>query len=122
MDAERHAPHGGFKLWYALLGSIAAWLIHLCFGAGFVQYTCNVPGTTWIQHVATAVCAAATVLAMVWSARLVREGGGADEESGTTWGRTRFLGVMGLLIGAIDLLLILGEGSVVVFVHRACGA
>jgi hypothetical protein len=113
-------PEGGFKVWFAVLGSIAAWLIHLSFVSSFVQYTCNVSGVVWVQHLVTAITAAVTVWTMVLSARLVREAGATDEAAGTPAGRTRFLGILGLLFGAIDLVLILTEGFYVILVHH-CG-
>ncbi len=119
-ERDPAVPEGGFKLWYAVLGSIAAWLIHLTFASSIVQYTCNVPGTLWYQYLATGLTAAATILAMVWSLELVRAGGDQDEAAGSKRGRTVFLGYLGLLFGAIDLALILAEGSYVFFVHRVC--
>ena len=105
------APHGGFRLWFAVFGGIAAWLAHLVFESSFTRHACNAHGTSWVQHVATGVTAAVTLLAMAWSYRLLRASGGADEDGGSAWDRTRFLALFGLITGAINLLLILFEGS-----------
>ena len=121
MNEQTHiVPEGGLKVWFAVLGSIAAWLVHLSFVSSFVQYTCNVSGVVWVQHLVTAITAGITLWAMALSLQMVREAGATDEEAGTPAGRTRFLGLLGLLFGAIDLLLILAEGFYVILVHR-CG-
>ena len=110
----------GVRVGYALSGGIAAWMAHLIFVSSFVRYTCTTHGVTWVQHLVTAITAGATLWAMALSLQMVREAGPTDEEAGTPAGRTRFLGLLGLLFGAIDLLLILAEGFYVILVHR-CG-
>ena len=59
--------------------------------------------------------AAATLLAM-WLCLGIMRAAGEDEESGTPAARTRFLGVFGLMTGAINLVLILLEGSYAWFI------
>jgi hypothetical protein len=121
MSVEAPAKEGlprllhGLKVWYAVVGGIGAWTVHMLFLSSFVQYTCNEGHVGWVHHVVTAVTAAATVLSMVLAWSLVREGADADEAAPSYEGRTRFLGMAGLLIGAINLALILLEGSYVFF-------
>jgi hypothetical protein len=115
--ASRRAPHGGFRLWFAVLGSIAAWLTHLIFESSFTRYTCNARGSSWAQHAATGVTAAITVLAIVWSLQLLRASTGSDEGGGSPWDRTRFLALFGLITGAVNLLLILFEGSYALLIN-----
>ena len=57
------------------------------------------------------------VIAMLLSLQLVRTTVGASEGDGTAEGRTMFVGLMGLLVGGVNLALILLEGSYVVFIH-----
>ena len=74
MNEQTHTvPEGGLKVWFAVLGSIAAWLVHLSFVSSFVQYTCNVSGVVWVQHLVTAITAGATLWAMALSLLMVRE-------------------------------------------------
>jgi len=109
-------PHG-FRVWFAVLGGIGAWMTHLTAESALARRTC-VSGQDWVLHVLTVVLALVTVSAMVVAARLrapvaarVPPHEGID---------LRFLGSMGLLIGAINLLLIVFEGALVFWVP-SCG-
>lgn len=115
-----HRPARGIRLWFAVLGGIAAWLVHLGFVSAFVQYTCNVHGTVWVQHAVTAVTAVITLLAMALAFEYARAGTDALDAD-THSAQLRFLGLFGLIVGAINLALILLEGSYVIFLtpcHR----
>lgn len=108
-------------VWYALLGSIGAWTIHLVLFASFVGFSCNEEGSTWVMHLATAVTLAMTVLAMVLCRRMMR-GAEGDESSDEEGGRAQFLGRLGLIIGASNFALIaLEEIYLVVLNSRRCG-
>jgi membrane protein implicated in regulation of membrane protease activity len=114
------AVRAAVTLWYALLGGIAAWTIHLLFAASFVRYTCNDPSANWAMHAVTAVTLAMTVLAMVLSWRLARRG--RDESSDRNGGPTRFIGRLGLVVGASNFALIaLEELYIVELASRRCG-
>jgi hypothetical protein len=117
LTTRSHAPRGGFRLWFAVFGSIAAWLAHLIFESSFTRLACNARGSSWAQHAATGATAAITVLAMVLSYRLLRASAGDDEQGGSAWDRTRFLAVFGLITGAVNLLLILFEGSYAIAIN-----
>ncbi|HEY4396105.1 MAG TPA: hypothetical protein VGO28_00390 [Acidimicrobiia bacterium] len=104
--------------WFAVLGGVGAWLIHLTYAASVVRLACEHPGWIWSIHALTLVTALVTVFAIALSAELVREGSD-DESAGTRAGQIRFLGLMGLLVGAINLALILLEGSFAIFL-RPC--
>ena len=110
----------GLRVAYTLGGSTAAWMAHLFFASSFVRYTCNTHGVTWVQHLVTAVCLAITLHALWVAWGLFTEGRDASEDAGTPAGSNHFLGVLGLLFGAANVLLILGEGSYVVLIHPAC--
>ena len=105
-------------VWYAALGGIAAWTIHLLFLTSFVRFTCTSGSYVWAMHLATVVTLAMTVVAMTLSWRLVRADG--DESSERGW--LPFLGRLGLLVGAINIALIAVEGLYVfVLASRRCG-
>jgi hypothetical protein len=103
-------PLKGIKLWFAVLGGIAAWTVHLLLVSALTRFTCNEHGTRWIMDALTLVTALVTVAAMWLCVGLIR-GSDDDEAADTLSGNTQFLGVFGLMIGGINLALILLEGS-----------
>jgi hypothetical protein len=108
-----------FATWFAVTGGIGAWIAHLVFSASIVRLLCDYPGWTWVLHVATALTAAVTLVAMAMSVALVREGRDR-EDADTPGGQLTFLGLLGLMVGAINLALILLEGSYAIFLEP-CG-
>jgi hypothetical protein len=112
---------GAVLVWYALLGSIGAWTIHLVLFAAYVRFSCNAPGSSWVMHVATVVTLAMTVLAMWLCQRMMRAAEG-DESSDEEGGRAQFIARMGLMIGALNFALIaLEEIYLIVLNSRRCG-
>jgi len=104
----------GFKVWFAVSGGVWTWTVHLLFVSSFVRFDCNAGGLNWVEHLMTAAMAGLTVVAMALCIPLLRSGSDA-EDAPTESGRNRFLGMLGLLIGGINLALILLEGSYVFF-------
>jgi membrane protein implicated in regulation of membrane protease activity len=114
------AVRSGVTLWYALLGGIGAWTIHLVFVASFVRYTCTDPDARWAMHAVTVLTLAMTALAMALCWRLARREG--DESSDRNGGPIRFIGRLGLVVGATNFALIaLEELYIVVLASRRCG-
>jgi hypothetical protein len=112
------AIRSAVTVWYALLGGIGAWTIHLLMLTSFVRFTCNADDYVWVLHLTTAVTLAMTVAAMALSQRLVRQSRGEGVEAD----RTRFIGQLGLVVGAVNLMLIALEGLYVfVLGSRRCG-
>jgi hypothetical protein len=112
------AIRSAVTVWYALLGGIAAWTIHLLVLTSFVRFTCNADDYVWVLHLTTAITLAMTVVAMALSQRLVRQGRGEGVEAD----RTRFIGQLGLVVGAVNFMLIALEGLYVfVLGSRRCG-
>ncbi len=108
-------------VWFALLGGIGAWTIHLLLFVSIVRFTCNAHGYVWVMHLATAVTLAITVAAMVLCGRMLRSSDG-DESSDDEGGRAQFIARLGLLIGVINFALIaLEEIYVIVLNSRRCG-
>jgi hypothetical protein len=118
------AIRAGFEVWYALLGGVAAWTIHLLLFAAWVRFTCTADGYVWVMHAATVACLAMTAAAIALSLRHLRrgDGDGDDEAAETESGRFQFLGRLGLLVGIVNVLLIgLEELYVFVLHSRRCG-
>lgn len=112
--------HRGLRVAYVFAGSTAAWMAHLFFASGFVRYSCNAHGTGWYQYLATGICAALAAHATWIAYGLHREGRADPEDAGTPRGANNFIGLVGILVGAANLLLILGEGSFVGLIHGTC--
>ena len=112
--------HRGIKVAYVFAGSTGAWMAHLFFGTSFVRYTCNAQGTVWYQHLATALCALVAAHATWVAYGLHREGRIDPEDAGSSFGANNFVGVVGIIVGLANLLLILAEGSMVGLIHGAC--
>jgi hypothetical protein len=104
----RGFPEHGFLVWFALSAGVVAWIAHLAFLASVVGFVHD-EGAFWVFDVANAVCLALAVLAM-WLSWLLYRAGDDSEEAGTTGGRIRFLGALGLLVNGTNLLLIVTEG------------
>jgi predicted membrane-bound spermidine synthase len=108
-------------VWYALLGGIGAWTIHLVFFAAFVRYTCNRSGSLWAMHLVTVVTLALTAASIALCVRMLRKSEG-DESSDDEGGRAQFVARLGLLIGVINFALIaLEQLYLMVLASRRCG-
>ena len=114
----RDFPDRDFLVWFALTAGIAAWIVHLTVFAALVEFVHD-NGFFWIFYVGNAVALLVTLGAGWLSWLLYRAGD--DEELGTPAGRMRFLGALGLLVNAINLMLILLEGSYIYFIGTGRG-
>ena len=109
-------------VWYALLGGIGAWTIHLVFFAAYVRYTCNRSESLWLMHVVTVVTLAMTAVALLLCRRMLHASAGEDEGSDEEGGRAQFIARLGLLIGVVNFALIaLEELYLVVLQSKRCG-
>ena len=115
-QVQERVQAGGFWTWYGVLAGIVLWMIHITFVSSIVEFTCT-EGDDWLwaSHLVTVVTGAATVYAMFICRRMVK-GAGADETDGDLAGSTHFLGLFGLITGALSLALIVLEGSYVLFI------
>jgi hypothetical protein len=111
--ATRH----GVVLVLASALSIVAWIAHLSSLASLVELSRTRDEVVWVMHALTLalslVCVAVIVLG-IWYVRRTT----GQEGDGTPMGRTTFLAWMAIITGSFNLLLILLEGSYVVFIHR----
>jgi hypothetical protein len=108
----------GFEVWYAAFGGILTWTVHFMFLVAFEHWSYLHYQYRWTLHAATLVCALATIVAMLLCVRMLRASGGVDPSSNEDAGQLHFLAHLGLLLGAINLALILLEGSYVLFIPR----
>ena len=107
----RNEP-SGLKVWFAVCGGIGAWITHLIAEASLARRTCT-SGEDWVVHAITVALVLVTVAAMVLSAQL-------RVTEGPPRGELHFLGTLGLLLGAVNLLLIVFEGALLFWIPT-CG-
>lgn len=109
----------GIQVWYAAFGGVGAWIVHLVGLVAAEHWTATHPRWGWTLDALTAVTAAATLIALWLSWRLRTAARGANEAGSDDAGQMLFLGNLGLLVGAINLALILLEGSYVHLIPRS---
>ena len=124
-DPRRWAVLG----WAAIVVSTGAWAAHLVFSAAWAASggraragagsACRY-GSAWPLHLATGITAAVCLVALGVAWTLTRERADASADAGTFDGQIQFLGRLGIGVAAVNLLLILVEGSYVFFL-RSCG-
>jgi hypothetical protein len=113
----RAFPDRGFLVWFALTAGIITWIIHLTAFAAIVTLV-HEHGYFWLFYAGNGLAVAVTLVATALCWAMVRSTD-EDEESGTPNGRIQFLGQFGLLINAINLMLILLEGSYIYFIRTS---
>jgi hypothetical protein len=113
-EAGPDTGQGGVKAWAGALVGIAAWMAHITALASLVELTCERPALEGALHLVTAVTAGVTLVGMWWCWALVRQAEDHDA-TGSRGGRLRFLGLFGLIMGGFSVVLILWEGSYVLF-------
>jgi hypothetical protein len=109
-------------VWLAALIGIPAWIAHLTFLAAMVPYTDKHSGWDWTLHAATAIAALVTLAGTAVCFDLWRRSGAEEPDTDTAdlnpSALGRFIGFFGLATGLTNLVLILAEGSYVLFVRR----
>jgi len=115
----RPAPPTGLRVWIPVIAPIGLWAVHITAVSALTRLACNDHNYRWVQHGLTIATAPGVVVCMLMATRLVTAGRGMSEEEGSVPGRTRFLGLFALGVGAVNLAMILLEGSYVIFIH-AC--
>ncbi|MDQ6748400.1 MAG: hypothetical protein M3010_09905 [Candidatus Dormibacteraeota bacterium] len=109
----------GIEVWYAVFGGLGAWIVHLVFLLAAEHWTYTHHLWSWTLHAVTVVTVLATVAALLLCWRLLAAARGADASGRDDAGQLLFLAQLGLLVGAINLALILLEGSYVLFLPRS---
>jgi hypothetical protein len=110
---KRITEPAGIRVWFPIFGSIAAWMAHLTAVSALARRTC-LTGQDWVIHATTIGLAAVTIFGMVVAAGL--RAPAVVGRDGQPRSELLFLGKMGLLVSAINLLLILFEGSLVFWI------
>lgn len=122
---EREGPiRRGIGVWFAVfIGPIGAWAAHLVAVTSLARASCTHTWAGTLSHVVTAITLAVALACMALSWRLVRAGGeDAHEDAHDPPGRVRFLGLVGLGIGAFNVaLIVLEEVYIVAFHGHSCG-
>ncbi|CAN5165085.1 hypothetical protein BH18ACT4_BH18ACT4_00600 [soil metagenome] len=109
------APQGGLLVWTAVLIGIGAWMTHVAAQSSLAQFVCTRHEYEWVLHAITVATVLPVLAGMAFCYRLVRSSPDG-EEVGSALGRNHFLGLFGLLVGAINVALILLEGTYAVFI------
>jgi hypothetical protein len=91
--------------WFAVTGGIGAWLAHITALSALVEPACGKSGAEWAMHGATLVCALLAAAALAVSLALARN-------DSRPW---HFVGQVGVISSVTNLVLIVFEGSYVVF-------
>ncbi len=113
------AVKDGVTIWFALLGGLAAWIIHLLAFVSLADLSTRSSSVRWAMHGITAATLAMTVAALALSVRLARDAGDVDESERNSRGRSRFIGLMGIVIGIINFMLIALEELYLNIIRRS---
>jgi hypothetical protein len=115
--STEHVAGGGLRIWVAILAPVGLWTVHFMACVSLVRLACLDSRWTWVMHGTTVATAVPTVACIGLSWGILARGRRADAGHPAT--QTRFLGRLGLLVGLINLVLILLEGTLVAVVD-AC--
>ena len=109
------------KAWYPIVGTIAMWMIHLISLSSLTRLTCTTPDRLWWLHLITIVTGVGALIGIGLGYQLMQVAV-IDDSADSDAGRRRFIGLLGVIVAAANLLLILGEeGMVLAFIHHRCG-
>ncbi len=113
----RSAWRAAVTWWFPIVGSTAAWALHLVLLTALVQESCTDSRWLVLMHVATAVTLAVTLAALALSVRMIRRAAGAGDAD-----PRRFLGVLNVMVAAVNTLLIVVEEILVLALRTTrCG-
>jgi hypothetical protein len=112
-------PPGLVAIWFPIIGPLAAWAIHLVGEAALVRPAQTHSWVIWWMHALSAAMVTVAIAGGLVGYRLARAGEFVEdgERSGTSEGRTAFLGWMGLYSAAFNAALIVAEEAIIVWVH-----
>lgn len=116
MSPGRWVRESGFRLWFAALAGIGAWIVHITLVSSMTEFSCTDSSAVWVLHAGTLLTAAVTAAAVVMCVMAMRAATDEDDAD-TLSGNIRFLGLFGVLTGIISLALILLEGSYIFFLN-----
>jgi hypothetical protein len=123
-EARRMALLG----WTAVTVPIVAWMLHLIFSAAYVasagrgrigaSSACRTGAAVWPLHLGTVVGVVTCLASLALAAFVHQHRNGSGE--GDASSQYRFLGLLGIASSVFNLVLIVAEGSVVLFLW-SCG-
>ncbi len=111
-------------VWFAVLGSIAAWIVHATLIASLAPSGCDHSSSRAAMHLVTVACGLVALASLLLAVRLARRGEAGDPDSVRWLVRRgeRFLGLLGVIFGIVNLALIVFEElDVIALAGRACG-
>lgn len=123
-DREGHSWGEGLRrivtVWFALLGATGAWIVHLMALSSLSPSSCDHRSARLAMHLITAGCLVVALASTGLAAKLAGRSG-PDDESGDR-SQHRFLGLLGVLLGVVQIILIVAEElDVVALAGRHCG-
>jgi hypothetical protein len=100
-----------------IIASVGAWMVHISALASLVELSRRSGGAVALMDALTVVTAAICVAVIILGIRALRR---CDRPEGdaSPIGRTAFLALLAIILGATNLLLILFEGSYVHLIDR----
>lgn len=103
-------PRGVARLWYGMLAGAAAWKLQLVVNYAVVPYACwhRVEALNHLASLATFVLALSGAW-VAWGSWKETGGGWDADDLGGPVGRSRFMALGGMALGALFALLILGQ-------------
>jgi hypothetical protein len=112
--------HRIVTVWFALLGSTGAWIVHLMALSSLSPSACGHHSARLAMHLITAGCLVAALASTGLAARLAGRPLADDDDSHPS--QHRFIGLLGVLLGVINVVLIVAEElDVVALAGRHCG-
>ena len=125
--AEERASHSwaeGLRrvvtVWFALLGSTGAWIVHLMALSSLSPSACEHRSARLAMHLVTAGCLVVALASTGLAARLAGRAG--PDHDGDERSQHRFVGLLGVLLGVVQIVLIVAEElDVVALAGRHCG-
>jgi hypothetical protein len=102
-------------LWALIVAPITAWMVHLTFSAAFVPFTADHPQYRWTLYAITGVTGVIVVVTIAISALVAHRNPEGSLDGDTEVDQVALLAFLGIVIGVINLVLIVAEGSVVPF-------
>jgi hypothetical protein len=126
IQADATVPEGPVTgtaaLWFGVLGAPAAWLIQFQLNYTLIPWACPKPWLMTLIRLATLLFLLGVLMATLVCWREWNRLGGTSpppERERDEVGRTRFLGLLGMMSGALFFLIILGQG-IATFMINPC--
>jgi hypothetical protein len=118
--AEFKEGGGPGALWAGILAPPLAMLSQLQINYALVLWACGGPGREWVLHLVALLALAVTVLGGLLSWRNWRmTGAGFEDEGAGVIPRSRFMAVVGILLGVLLSLVVIAQW-IPIFIYGPC--